>query len=324
MLLTAKMMVAILFGSICTIFAGREVFVVAPNDLEHTEGNSFDLFPFLIQQTSEPSMRYQQVYDAYQFSAVSLPGAYITYLFLRPDGASEGAIGSTTNIQINFSTTHKVPDSLSSVFSENVGADDTVAFGPDSLSFGSFDSSGSPKFWDVQIRLTTPFWYNPTLGNLLLEVRIRRWAAPIIGNVSLDCQSVASDSVSRAYAPSVDAISATQVDSLGLVTAFFFSPLPTLQIQQTTNSTTNCIVITWPVRPDIFVLQSTDKIGSQSNWRQVTNQIVETPPLRTLTFPRDSLGVTKFFRLIWESGRPASQGSVAPPLESKLITPNTH
>src|SRR5947199_10341649 len=87
-------------------------------------------FPFLINQTGIPSMRYQQVYDASQFSALGTQGGYLTAILFRADGEAEAASAFITNIQINFCTTSNGPDNMSPVFSENVGADDTVVLGP--------------------------------------------------------------------------------------------------------------------------------------------------------------------------------------------------
>jgi hypothetical protein len=306
----------------CTWTVAGAVDLAVPNELEHTEGNSSDLFPFLIKQTSIPSMRYQQVYHASQFSWLGAQGAYITHICFRPDGASQGAVAFLTNVQINFSTTSKGPDNLSPVFAENVGADDWAVVGPAPLSISG--SGGSiPNSWGVQIPLTIPFWYDPVQGNLLFDVRIYGGGFPLPSNFLLEVQVVSGDSVSRMsriYAESIDATSANHVDTSGLVTLFQIIPIPALRIEQTTNF----VVITWLVQSDPFVLQSTDKIGPQSNWHQDTNEIPDSKPFRMLALPRDSLGTTKFFRLINDSGQPASQSVVAAPLERKLIRPNTH
>jgi hypothetical protein len=91
-------------------------------------------------------MRYQQVYSASLFANVDPSLIYVTKLtfFLDPKGqGSSGVIVS--NMQINLSTTTNAADALSAVFSSNVGADDTVVFGPGTY-YGSFGAgfSGMP------------------------------------------------------------------------------------------------------------------------------------------------------------------------------------
>src|SRR5438874_10645957 len=113
-------------------------FIVVPEGLRYQVGNSQTLWPFLMQQSPEvPSMRYEQVYDASAFSQIEPPGAFLTRFFMRAStNTFAGARGITTNIQISFSTTSSAPDSLSTVFSENVGKDETVVFGPAPLQIG--------------------------------------------------------------------------------------------------------------------------------------------------------------------------------------------
>jgi hypothetical protein len=77
-----------------------------------------------------------------------------------------------SNIQINLSTTARVPEGLSSTFADNVGVDDKVVFNG-SLSVTSVFSgpASGPKVFDIILPLTPPFVYNPTAGNLLVDIR---------------------------------------------------------------------------------------------------------------------------------------------------------
>src|SRR5207247_2265159 len=58
------------------------IYGVAPNDLTNTEGNSGSTYPF----GGAAASRYQQVFDASQFSAISSGGGYITGIAFRPNG----------------------------------------------------------------------------------------------------------------------------------------------------------------------------------------------------------------------------------------------
>jgi len=287
------------------------VFIVVPNGLRYEGGNSYTFWPFLIQQTpAVPSMRYQQVYDASAFSAITPPGAYLTRLFMRSStNFPRGSFGSSTNVQINFSTTSKAPDGLSPMFAENVGQDDTVMFGPAPLQMGFttiyFDCGSNCG----EFPLTNAFWYNPSAGNLLLDVRIYGGEPAHPAAYGLDAQDVMGDSVSRIWSRSADASTATNVETLGVVTAFQFDPIPSL----TNSLTTNAVVISWPVQPTIFVLQWTDRLGTNPDWQPYTNSIAGGGLYHILTLPRDSLDGNRYFRLACPSCPPISQpgGSTA-------------
>src|SRR5437667_931954 len=125
----------------------------------------------------------------------------------------------------------------------------------------------------------------------------------------LDAQDVMGDSVSRIWSRSADASTATNVETLGVVTAFQFDPIPSL----TNSLTTNAVVISWPVQPTIFVLQWTDRLGTNPDWQPYTNSIAGGGLYHILTLPRDSLDGNRYFRLACPSCPPISQpgGSTA-------------
>jgi hypothetical protein len=164
------------------------------------------------------TMRYQQVYNATDFRIRAPDGGYLTEIWFRPD-AELGRLANTTlqSIQVNLSTTSRAADSLSPLFADNIGLDETVVFGPGPL---RVLTGGTPSF-DVSIRLTQPFLYDPHAGNLLLDIRNSG------GGVTtyLDATGVVGDSVSRVYALGVGSASGT-ADTLGLVTGFSITPVP--------------------------------------------------------------------------------------------------
>src|SRR5687768_7948646 len=108
--------------------------LVVPNNLLSREGNSSH-WPFTFQNIGITSRRYQQVYDASQFGFISPAGGYIKEIWFRADnyqnfGHANEALDS---VQINFGITVRSPDSLSPVFSQNVGNVYTTVYGPSSL-----------------------------------------------------------------------------------------------------------------------------------------------------------------------------------------------
>jgi hypothetical protein len=167
-------------------------------------------------------MRYQQIYGATAFQSAG-GSLTITQLLFRPDGVTGAAFsGTIPDIQINLSTTSASPDAgLSLTFASNVGADDQTVYARGALALSS-SNTGSPKNFDIVINLTTPFTYNPLLGNLLLDVRLFDDAG--VATTLFDAQNTSGDSISRASTANVTGTTATVKDSAGLVTEFVYSP----------------------------------------------------------------------------------------------------
>lgn len=192
--------------------------VVVPNALSGVEGAGGNTFPF----DSVTAQRYQQVYAASQFGG----GGLITQVAFRPDGPLGHAFSVTIgSIQIDLSTTLAAPDGLSGTFASNVGLDDTMVFsGSLNLSSAFTGPSGGPKAFDIIVNLTTPFLYNPSLGNLLLDVRnLSGEPTGLAGE--FDSQFTLGDPVSRTFG-GIASTTASAADSEGLVTQFTIIPEP--------------------------------------------------------------------------------------------------
>jgi hypothetical protein len=207
--------------------------LVVPSALQAVEGNTNNCFPFDVGTYNFQSMRYQQVYAASEFAAGG--PVLITRIAFRPDGEYAGALDAVLPaIQINFSTTKAGPDSLNTTFSANVGADDTVVYsGPLHLVSLFSGAVGGPLDFDIQIPLATPFLYDPSAGNLLVDVR------NVAGGtlyVPFDAQMQSGDSTSCVFSYGPDTVQDTEGFtggnfSFGLVTQFTFETMgagPTL------------------------------------------------------------------------------------------------
>ena len=146
--------------------------IVVPNNLATTEGNIDNAVPFNLAYANLTSRRYQQVFDASQFSSFTGP-QLITQIAFRPDRRYGSAFSSTlANIQIDLSTTNVDSDSINTLFSSNVGSDNTTVHdGALSLPSAFTGPAGGPKDFDIIINLQTQFIYNPGLGSLLLDIR---------------------------------------------------------------------------------------------------------------------------------------------------------
>jgi len=259
--------------------------------------------------------RYQQVYSASQFAALPSGGAFITSMYFRPDCVSNNGGSQMTNLLINLSTTTKGPDQLSAVFAENVGADDQRVFGPGNLIAGGNGQSTNNCPHGLftgdsldRITFDMPFFYNPAEGNLLLDARVSGVNRNFPGGAHLDAVNVLGDSVSRVYAAPVDATVAGGIDTLGLVTGFYFSLLPVL----TSILTTNEVVITWPVQPKNFLLYWADKLATNDTFQLFGGEIGGDAVYHEVRLPVDSFGQARFFRLLCSKCPPISSSAPSP------------
>jgi len=174
-----------------SIFGGP---LVVPNEWSAALGDAGNLFPLF---SSKP-MRYQQVFDASQFSRLNPGGGLINRIAFRGHGPGIPFTGAVPQLQVNLSTTTKSPDGLSSIFGENVGPNDTQVFSGPFQAAVTF--SGDPTNFEVVINFTTPFYYDPAKGNLLLDVRNLQGGAEVPPNdQELDGTTASGDSVSRVY-----------------------------------------------------------------------------------------------------------------------------
>ena len=219
----------------CAIAApvgAHAVAIVAPNGFESVDGDTGNLFPFFQSSITHSSMRYQQVYNASEFAAIAGGGGMITEIAFRAHSESPPFAAPIASIQINLSTTANAADGLSTVFADNVGADDTAVFGPAPFAVSSAQPanfSGTAKPFEIIFPLLTPFFYDPALGNLLLDMRIPVQAAqPLIATIAIDGTISESDAVSRVYSyyGDVNSPTADQVSTLGLITRFTATPVP--------------------------------------------------------------------------------------------------
>jgi hypothetical protein len=201
------------------IFAGP---LVVPSDWSTAFGDAGNLFPLF---SSKP-IRYQQVFDASQFSRLNPGGGLINRIAFRGHGPGVAFTGTVAQLQVNLSTTSKSPNGLSSTFADNIGADDRQVFsGPLST---AVTFTGDATNFEVTLNFTTPFFYDPAKGNLLLDIRNAQGGVEVpASDQELDGTSATGDSVSRVYNfGDVTAIAAGKTggvdekDSYGLITRF--------------------------------------------------------------------------------------------------------
>ncbi|MCC5670454.1 PEP-CTERM sorting domain-containing protein [Nostoc sp. CHAB 5784] len=222
-----KISMAVVSSAIIALGTGglAQAAIIVPNELKATEGDINNGFPFSLDFQG----RYQQVFSASAFASLSEP-QLISQIAFRPDADFGNAFSSTlSSILINLSTTTSVPDNLSNTFANNVGADNITVFsGPLSLSSADEGLASGPKNFDIVINLQNPFLYDPTKGNLLLDVRnfVRGTTTQFDAQQHLSIIYGDSDSVSRQRSFDPNSATAEEQDTIGLVTKFTFTSVP--------------------------------------------------------------------------------------------------
>jgi hypothetical protein len=219
MIMTAKRAIGLWSPTLAVVLLGLAgvawaASLTVPGAVKTTEGNFDNLYPF----NGDP-IRYQQVITATEFNGGA---GWIGQIRLRPDGASGAAFSETlSDIQINLSTSSKSPSTLNKTFAKNVGSDDTIVYqGALPLSSAFSGAAGGPMAFDIIIPLQTPFFYDSSQGNLLLDVRNFSGGR----TTQMDAQD-APDSTARVWSLDPNATTGNSADpfpSAGLVLQFVF------------------------------------------------------------------------------------------------------
>lgn len=210
-----------------TVFAAVPVLadtIVAPSGAGNAQGPA----PFNYYGTG--GSRNQEVYGASLFGAASGP-IMITEIDFRsyPGAAPSGLFGDTLNIanvNIQLSTTSfgdETGTALSTNFADNIGADVmTVYSGALTL------HTTNPGSFDYSVVLATPFLYDPTAGNLLLDVNIPV-GSQVSGNgafgfLTFDNANTINDSIYSVVNLQNGSATSGTADTSGAITQFVFTP----------------------------------------------------------------------------------------------------
>jgi PEP-CTERM motif len=193
-------LVAMALGSIAIAPASAALVVGAPGDTIEGGGNCF---PFGCAEAWLPE--YQQVYAAADFGG---PGTFeIAGLEFYHTIAVGGALNFGT-FTISLSTTSAAVNGLdTAILSNNVGADNTVVFN------GTLPALSSNV---LRFSLSSPFYYNSSMGNLLLDVFSADATNPDFSMLINARNGTAGGLFSRAMAGD----NAAGTDGWGLVTGF--------------------------------------------------------------------------------------------------------
>jgi hypothetical protein len=207
---------AVGLGLAATVSAGSgadAAAIVAPHAQESLEGNSNNGLPFDAKYFGPT--RTQQVYASSEFASWDGP-QYINQIVFRQDINGVPFKATLEGVRIALSTTDRPVDGLGTTFADNVGADESVVYSGELPIFSMVDTTGGrPRALDIAINLQTPFLYDPSRGNLLLDIT----NPSLVESSVMDAQEIGGDGTSRIYAYGAD-LSQGIADSIGLVTRF--------------------------------------------------------------------------------------------------------
>lgn len=150
---------------LASTYLSSAVELIVPNALVEGATNTY---PFWF-----TPCHYQQSYGASHFSLLGTNGGFITSVAFRGGGNTTSFVYAMT---LSLSTTPVPTNTASSnllhaSFAENVGPDNTVVFSSN-WRMRVFAPRDSPLQFQFVIPFSRPFFYNPTNGNLLLDIVI--------------------------------------------------------------------------------------------------------------------------------------------------------
>lgn len=144
--------------------------IVLPNGYAAVEGSSSSVHPWADANWSSHLMT---VYDAADLVAQGVTGpVLITELRFRPDATTSGSWLARTSpdVKIDLSTCPVDYTAITTTFAANRGVDVRRVFeGAVTIPAGSIGPNPQP--WYVTIPFSTPFFYDPSAGDLVVEVR---------------------------------------------------------------------------------------------------------------------------------------------------------
>lgn len=164
--------VPLLLSSLAFTAVAAAQAVVTPAGYATAEGNANNAFPW---NRGTSSTRIQFVTDSSHFTGqgVTFP-ILIQQLRYRADAAAATttwAGGSWPQVRIDMATCPVDFAAVSPTFASNLGPDlTTVHNGPVTVAGGSGNGTGIPGPWYITIPLSTPFLYDPSVGDLVVDI----------------------------------------------------------------------------------------------------------------------------------------------------------
>jgi hypothetical protein len=194
---------------------------VAPFGLENTPGNSHDNYVLRF------PVEYQQVFKGSYLSDIWQTPVEITGIAFRVDSVNGDYQAVIPSVEIQFSTTQRAPNQMSTDMASNKGVDNTVVYKHDDV---TLSAQGTLVLNPFQLRFNfdRPFYYDPAAGNLLMD--LRTGGDTIHANRGLDAQVFETWGPSTPYAlvepTGVPSTPSNFVAGQALVTEFTWRAIP--------------------------------------------------------------------------------------------------
>lgn len=210
LLLFAIPLILLYVITVAPVFAD-DVIIGSPSD-----AGTGNCYPFGCAYSGE----YQQVYTSSQFTTGPVLITGLEFFNTQFDNGASGM--NSGNWAISLSTASGDWNTIGTTYANNIGPDNTLVFNGDLSQPWSFGDT-------LTIGLTTPFTYDPSQGNLLMDVNVTG-ASDSNGDIFFDINgSYNSDTImgrnySDAYCGSVT--DGCVDNGYGLVTDFTTSPVP--------------------------------------------------------------------------------------------------
>ena len=145
--------------------AAQDLRIVSPKDYAELEGEGA-----LLESCCPSLFRFQQIFPSEDFDGLPDGGALLTGFAWRPDADMVNSPREITlsNTVFRFSTTGM--ERPSTTFAENIGDDETtVRSGTFTVSTENQLTPHGTKEFDYVTEFDSPFFYNPSAGNLLWD-----------------------------------------------------------------------------------------------------------------------------------------------------------
>jgi hypothetical protein len=168
-----KVLLHILFclSAVC-VSQAQGTLVVVPNEYENKDAETSSAGPPF---TQDSATRYQMLYANNQFLSALPAGGWISAIAFRVDKTHPLDVSVQVNkLEIRVSTSSRTVEAMSFTFAENVGADEVVVLPPDSSFMLTSGHGGNPNPFSIRIPFTTPFFYNPNTGSLVVDFLVHQ------------------------------------------------------------------------------------------------------------------------------------------------------
>lgn len=226
---TPEVWVRVVICAVCIVVApvgnslAQVQTLVLPPGTEDRPGNRMETIV-----GNEESTRFQQFFSADVLSPAMPNGAWISGIsFRRDDQTLRSGEVAFQSVEVILATTDRTINSVSPVFAENLGPDARSVYSQGPVAWSLRHIPGRANPFDAVLRFSAPFLYDPSKGNLLIDVRLI--GADSDAALDVDGPSIVPPEIAffvRASTAINPSIQAGDLNGGAYVTQISFSPIP--------------------------------------------------------------------------------------------------